>query len=165
MIRSLCVLLRNVVKLEAHFETNFTDSILSDADSVNLSEMKQTFRTIDKKITFDLCETKAPFITKVTSLGCSWPKLWDQALHHGSKHLCGLRNLSRILAHHGQGTKPCPLCDRNSFSYSLTEHVWTEHRNDIGIPNTLTSLDSLLEAIVHGDSRIVYKFWKTFSNF
>ena len=47
--------------------------------------------------------------------------LWDSAHHLGTKHLKGLQNLTRLLAHHGQGSKPCPLCD--APTHPLIEHV------------------------------------------
>ena len=42
-----------------------------------------------------------------------------------------LQNLTRLMAHHGQGSKPCPLCD--APTHPLMEHVLTQHHSDLGL--------------------------------
>ena len=89
------------------------------------------------------CKSNAPQIAKVCSLGGSWPTLWDAVQHLGSQHTTGLQNLSRMLAHHGKGSKPCPLCEEQ-FSGSLTDHVLSArvHCEELQLP--LTTREHLL---------------------
>ena len=93
--------------------------------------------------------------------GGSWPKLWDCALHLGSKHLKGLQNLTRLMAHHGRGSKPCPLCD--APTHPLIEHVLTQHHSKLGLSSIFDSplsTDKLLTQLVDCDIHFVYKLWK-----
>ncbi len=46
----------------------------------------------------------------------------EVALALGYRHTRGLQSLSRLLCHHGRGSKPCPLCD-GVLSTSLLGHV------------------------------------------
>lgn len=48
---------------------------------------------------------------EVIKRGGHWVALWDAALHCGSRHTMGLQYLSRILSHHGRGSKPCHRCE------------------------------------------------------
>ena len=66
--------------------------------------IKKDTRKIDKDNILKRCILKAPLIAQVVTAGGSWPKLWDTALHLGSKHLQGLQNLTRLMAHHGRGS-------------------------------------------------------------
>ena len=101
---SLCL----VRELESHFNTVFTTEILTDADSTDPTDIKKAIKKIDKDQRLEKCALKAPLIAQVVTAGGSWPKLWDSARHLGTKHLI---SLTRLMAHHGQGSKPCPLCD------------------------------------------------------
>ena len=98
------------------------------------------------------------------TVGGSWPKLWDGARHLGTKHLRGLQNLTRLMAHHGQGSKPCPLCD--AHTHPLIEHVLTQHHIDLGlscISESPLSTDKLLTLLVNCDICFVYKLWTIFN--
>ena len=123
-MESLC-LVKECRELESIFNTDFTTEILIDADSTNLMDIKRTILKIDKAQSLEKCALKAPLIAQVVVAGGSWPKLWDNALHLGSRHLKGLKNLTRIMAHHGQGSKPCPLCDTST--QPLIDHVLAQH--------------------------------------
>ena len=72
-------------------------------------------------------------------------KVMDSTRHLGTKHLRGLQNLTRLMAHHGQGSKPCPLCHGCS-SYSSTDRTCidlTSHAcSDFGL--SCISADKLL---------------------
>ena len=110
--------------------------------------------------------SRRPLIAQVVSAGGSWPKLWDAALHLGSKHLQGLQNLTKLMAHHGRGSKPCPLCDASTLP--LLDHVLNQHHNDLGlscISESPLSTDELMSLLVDCDIRFVYKFWKCFNIF
>ena len=117
---SLC-LVKECRDLENHFGTEYTAQILSDADSCSVKEIQKVVCIIDREKSFSRCVEKAPYIAEITSRGGSWTKIWDSALHLGSKHLRGLQNLARLMAHHGNGIKhvpcvrwkemiSCPLC-------------------------------------------------------
>jgi len=109
---------------------------------------------------------KAPLIAQVVKAGGSWPKLWDSAHHLDTKHLKGLQNLTRLMAHHGQGSKPCPLCD--APTHPLIEHVLAQHHCDLAlscISYSPLSTDKLLTLLVDCDIHFVYKLWTIFNNF
>ena len=89
---------------------------------------------IDTAQSLEKCALKAPLIAHVVTASGSWPKLWDNALHLGWRHLKGLKNLTRIMAHHGQGSKPCPLCDAST--QPLIKHVLTQDHNALGLSCT-----------------------------
>ena len=91
--------------------------------ATNPSIIKKFVKEIDQDLSLEKCVSKAPLIAQVVTAGGSWPKLWDSALHLGSKHLKGLQNLTRIMAHHCQGSKLCPLCDASTSTHPLIEHV------------------------------------------
>ena len=54
----------------------------------------------------------------------------------------GLRP-SKDVAHHGNGSKPCPLCEENNLDFNPIGHLLREHQHEIGLDKT--PLDS-----VHG---------------
>ena len=61
------------------------------------------------------------------------------------------------MAHHGQGPKPCPLCD--APTHPLIEHVLTQHHIDLGlsyISDSPLSTDKLLTLHVDCDICFVY---------
>ena len=35
------------------------------------------------------------------------------------------------MAHHGRGSKLCPLCDASTSTHPLVEHVLTDHHSDV----------------------------------
>ena len=65
-------------------------------------------------------------------------------MHLGSRHMGGLQAVSRIMAHHGRGTKPCPLCEENDMEESLMDHILIKYRVDLGLGSTVLSVDDLL---------------------
>ena len=46
-------------------------------------------------------------------------KLWDELLSYKLRHVEGLKALSRLMSHHGRGSKPCPCCEENSMTVSV----------------------------------------------
>ena len=123
---SICII-RECRELEAAYHLKYTDSILCGADSVCLQQIKKEVLQADNTQLLDLCISKAPLIAKVVKDGGSWPALWDSVRHLDSRHTIGLQHLSRILALHGRESKPCPLCDQQLSSDSLTDHILTLH--------------------------------------
>ena len=51
------------------------------------------------------CRVKAALIVRVEEL-VGWRRLWDELLVCKSRHLEGLQALSRLMSHHGRGSKP-----------------------------------------------------------
>ena len=60
-----------------------------------------------------------------------WLRLWDEALNLGERHMKGLKNLSRVLSHHGRGSKPCPLCDWTPEEENVFEHIILRHGEEL----------------------------------
>ena len=111
------------------------------------------------------CCVKAPLfmMARVVTEGGSWPRLWDTTMHLGSQHTKGLQAVSRIMAHHSHGIKPCPLCDEKDFGEeSPLDHFLSKHRTDLGLDSKLASADDLLNLIVKNDVYFAYKFQKLF---
>ena len=50
----------------------------------------------------------AQSVVRVVYRGGRWPKVWDLALHLGSRHTISLQ---RLMGYHGRGQHPCSLCD------------------------------------------------------
>ena len=158
-VESLC-LVKECHELETHYRTNFTDTVLVDADATSLWTIKKTIREIDKEKLIRQCYEKSPTIADVSSRDGSWSKLWDTALHLGSRHTMGLRKLSRLMAHHGRGLHPCSLCDEQDLDMSVIDHFMCEHHQEFSL--NFSSTDQLLTQLVEGNVWFVYKFWKVF---
>ena len=110
---------------------------------------------------------KAPYIAEITS---RWSKLWDSALHLGTKHLRGLQNLAGLMAHHGNGSKRCPLCEMEGdvITSPLLDHVLASHHIDVGLQTISQSpltVDNLITRLVECDIRFMFKFWRIFGHF
>ena len=103
---------------------------------------------------------KSPSIECIIRRGGSWPKLWDSALHLGSRHTIGLKNLSKLLVHHGRGLHPCPLCDEQVLSIPIIDHVISAHKGETGL--NFDSVDRLLSLLVDGDIILVSYFHFSF---
>ena len=104
--------------------TNYTDAILEGGDEVSMHELKTV---VKQAYRVRKCGEKAPLIVEVVNKGGSWARLWDSGLHLGTRHTDGLKALSRMLAHHGHGSKPCPLCDENNLDPNPIGHLLRVH--------------------------------------
>ena len=111
-----------------------------------MRDVKKEVLLADKTMLLDLCIMKAPLIAEVVKLDDSGPALWDTVRQLGSRHTVGLQHLSRMLSHHGRGSKPCPLCDDELSGGSLTAHILTQHKDDIKLPHLTT--ENLLTQLV-----------------
>ena len=151
-VGSLC-LVKECSDLEIFYGTSYTDAILEEASEGCFQDVKRTIRRIDKDKCLLKCCEKAPTIAEVTRRGGSWPKLWDASLHLGTRHSVGLQKLSRLMAHHGRGSHPCPLCDKQD-PMSVIEHALSEHHQDLGL--NWNSMDYLLTQMVEGNIQFVY---------
>ena len=134
---SLC-LVGECRELEECFGTSYTDAILASADDVSMREVK---READRVRNLERCAERVPLITEVVNRGGNWSRLWEATLHLGTRHTDGLQALSRMLAHHGRGVKPCPLCDESSLHPNPIGYLLTRYRQELGqlISTQLTS--------------------------
>ena len=105
----------------------------------------------DRLKSLEKCSQKASTIADVVKLGGNWPKLWDAALHLGTRHLRGLQTLSRLMSHHGRGSKPCPLCEKDKLCSRLLDHYLTAHQQKIG----LQGIGSILSVQRYNQSKMV----------
>ena len=103
---SICIV-RECRELEAVY--SLTDTIFCDAHSVHLHNVKKAVLLADKTMLLDLCTMNAPLISEVMKLDGSWPALWNTVRHFGSQYTIGLQHLSRMLSHHGRGSKLPPM--------------------------------------------------------
>ena len=92
-------------------------------------------------------------------------RLWGAALHLGTRHTEGLQALSRMLAHHGRGSKPCPLCDGSTLDPNPIGHLLREHRQELGLNDRIASTDLLLTQLCGCNILYFYKFRKLFLHF
>ena len=89
---------------------------------------------------------------------------WDAALHLGTRQIRGLQTLSRLMFHHGRGSKPFPLCEEDKLCSRLLDHVLTAHQHKIGFQGVSEWADDLLAHLVECDIQFVYKFWTLFNS-
>ena len=75
----------------------------------------------------------------------------DAALQCGSRHMY----FTRILVHHGRGSKPCPLCDDQLRGQDLADHIFHRHACVLNLPHAL-SVDSLLMQIADHKISVVF---------
>ena len=78
-------------------------------------EMKELVSVADHSRHQRKCQEKAALIVRVEEL-VGWRRLWDELLVYTSRHLEGLQALSRLMSHHGRGSKPCTLCDSTNLT-------------------------------------------------
>ena len=86
----------------------------------------------DRARRIERCASLALLIVDVARNG-GWLRLWDSALDLGHRHTRGLQNLTRLMSHHGQGTKLCPLCEEHNVAYSVISHVFSMHKDIMSI--------------------------------
>ena len=154
-MESLC-LVKECRELELYYGTNLTDIVLTDADTISRRAIRKILRVIDRDKLVEKCSMKSPSIACIIRKGGSWPKLWDSALHLGSRHTIGLQNLSRLLVHHGRALHPCPLCDEQGLSIPIIDHVISAHKGETGL--NIDLVDRLLLLLVDGDIQLCISF-------
>ena len=82
---SLC-LVGECRELEEHFGTNYTDAILEGGDEVSMREVKRVVKQADRVSKLEKCRERAPLIVEVVNKGGRLVRLWDSALHLGTRH-------------------------------------------------------------------------------
>ena len=70
-----------------------------------------------------------------------------------SRHTSGLRNLSRLMAHHGSCRKPCPLCEDKDLEMPVVDHTLYVDHQELGL--NFSSSDLLLTQLVEEDIHFV----------
>ena len=97
-------------------------------------EMKELVRVADHSRLLRKCRVKAALIVRV------------EVLVYKSRHLEGLQALSRLMSHHGRGSKPCTLCDNTNLTVSVLSHVLLRH-NDVLKVQPLPDEDVVLKKL------------------
>ena len=129
--------------------TYFTDVILLNADVVDVQEMKRLIGHADWEGCLLKCTEKAPLIASVVNQGDRWIKLWDTAMDLGTRHTQGLKTLTRMLAHHQLGPKPC---EENYFNPSPIDHLLRQHQRELNLDNdNFLAVDQLRAHLVESD--------------
>ena len=155
-------LVKECRELEAVYVLKLTDKILCDPHAVSVQGIKKAVLKADKDLLFNLCSVKAPLIAEVVKRGGSWPALWDTVRHLGSRHTSGLQHLSRMIAHHGKGSNPCPRCEGKPSSTNLTEHILSMHNDTINLQPQLTT-ETLLGQLAERNVLFSYRFRNLFN--
>ena len=94
--------------------------------------MKKAVKELNQTWLLGKCKEKALIIAAVGEDG-GWLRLWDEVLNLGERHTKGLRNLSRMMSHHGHGSKPCPMCDWMPGEGTVFDHVILRHGEELGL--------------------------------
>ena len=57
--------------------------------------------------------------------------------------------LSRVMSHHGRGSRPCPLCDAAALQSTVLDHILEHHRGELFLEPELDAnqLLTLLEQL------------------
>ena len=160
-VESTC-LVKECRELEEVLGTSFTDEILMGGEMVGMKEVKKIVKEVDRKLLLSRCRGKAPMIASVGEDG-GWLRLWDEALNLGERHTKGLKNLSRVLSHHGRGSKPCPLCDWTPEEENVFEHIILRHGEELGLKGM--KHDEVLQNLKLSDLKFVYVFYKMYCMF
>ena len=109
-------------------------------------EMRETIYREDRQMLVDRCWVKASVIAEVARR-VGWARLWDATLDIGGKAVRGLQMLSRVMSHHGRGSRPCPLCDAAALQSSVLDHILEHHRGELFLEPEL-GMTALLHANV-----------------
>ena len=159
-VESTC-LVKECRELEEVLGTSFTE-ILMGGEMVGMKEVKKIVKEVDRKLLLSRCRGKGPMIASVGEDG-GWLRLWDEALNLGERHTKGLKNLSRVLSHHGRGSKSCPLCDWTPEEENVFEHILLRHGEELGLKGM--KHDEVLQNLKPSDLKFVYVFYKMYCMF
>ena len=79
------------------------------------------------------CKAKAPLVAEVAQW-VSWTKVWDASMDFGIGCSRGMQALVRVMCHHGQRFRLCPLCDCPSlYEVSLLHHLLVHRAHALGL--------------------------------
>ena len=127
-VESMC-LVKECRELEESFGTQHVDAVIG-GNAATAREMKETIYREDRPTLVDRCWVKAPVIAEVARR-VGWARLWDVTLDIGGKAVRGLQMLSRVMSHHGRGSRPCPLCDAAALQSTVLDHILEHHRGEL----------------------------------
>ena len=142
--------MRECRELEESFGTQYVDSIIGES-AVTAREMKEEIFQRDRQKLIDRCREKAPVIAVIAGQ-VGWARLWDAALDFGGKTVRGMQMLTRVMSHHGRGSRPCPLCDDATLQSSVLDHILANHGGELFLEPELDTnqLLTLLEQLQLG---------------
>ena len=101
--------------------------------------LKEDIRRVDCNLLSERCAGKVPLIAKVEER-VGWPRLCDVTVNFGLLHTRGLQALSRMMSHHGRGSRPCPRCE----TASVLDHVLS-HYKELGSESGTKLPDHLVD--------------------
>ena len=148
-IKSVC-LVRECLELEEHFETNFTQLLLTSNSESNeesrpsLRQIRDLISKQDKQLLLDKCSSNDDtcLIADITKM-VSWSKLWDLALDGGPRCVRSMWAFVRIISYPSYSNSACPICDTNSLDSSLLAHILYTHMDvAYGISDIFDSLQA-----------------------
>ena len=122
-------------------------------------EMKETVRKVDYSCCLVRCREKASMIARVEG-EVGWRRLWDELLSFNLRHMVGLQVLSRLMSHHGRGSKPCPFCEEDSLASELN-HILARHGAEMGLVGACNR-DWVMEHLKELDINFLAKFCNIF---
>lgn len=99
------------------------------------------------------CKGKAPLTAEVGKKD-DWLRLWDKVLDLGDWQMRGMKALTRMLSHHGRGSKPCPLCDESLLAIPLFDYVMNRYSVELRV----TKHDITSRLVEQTDLNSVYVF-------
>lgn len=120
-------------------------------------EMKDLVKDADYTRHLERCLEKAPLIARVEK-DVGWRRTWDELLDLKSRHLQGLKSLSRLMSHHGKGSKPCPLCEDAELPWSVLSHALMKHWEVMGLPES-SDEEWVLDRFRTLNLNFLSKFW------
>ena len=86
-----------------------------------------------------------------------WAQLWDATLDIGGKAVRGLQMLSRVMSHHGRGSRPCPQCDAAALQSSVLDRILEHHKAELFLEPEL-NVGQLLTLMEQFHLNILQKF-------
>ena len=107
-IESVC-LVRECLELEEHFETNFTQLLLT-SNSESSRQIRDLISKQDKQLLLVKCSSNDDtcLIADIAKM-VSWSKLWDLALDSGPKCVRAMRTFVRIISYPSCSNSTCPI--------------------------------------------------------
>ena len=77
----------------------------------------------------------------------------------GGRAVRGLQMLmlSRVMSHHGRGSRPCPRCDAATLQSSVLDHILEHHKAELFLDSEL-DVDQLLTLLEQFHLNILGKF-------
>ena len=122
-------LVKGCRELEGSFGTQHVEAVIRGSAAA-AKEMKETIYKQDGQKLVDSCRCweKAPVIAEVARR-VGWARLWDATLDIGGKAVRGLQMLSRVMSHHGRGSRP--RCDAAALQSSVLDHILEHHKAEL----------------------------------